>query len=83
MGIHVPEGTKIQSAVYISVNRELVGVFALSYQPSGSTRSGLQHVLRSAGLTPILATRDFMITPALVKKRYKVSVDRLEFPVVA
>ena len=83
MGVHVPEGTKVQSAVYISVNKELVGVFALSYQPSAGTRSGLQQILRSAGLTPILATRDFMITPALVKKRYKVSADRLEFPVVA
>ena len=83
MGVHVPEGTKVQSAVYISVNKELVGVFALSYQPSAGTRSGLQQVLRSAGLTPILATRDFMITPALVKKRYKISADRLEFPVVA
>ena len=48
-----------------------------------ATRTGLQNVLHSAGLTPVLATRDFMITPGLVKKRYKVSVDRLEYPVVA
>ena len=83
MGIHVPEGTKVQSAVYISVNKELVGVFALSYRPSAGTRSGLNQVLHSVGLTPILATRDFMITPALVRKRYKISADRLEFPVVS
>lgn len=83
MGVHVPEGTRVQSALYISINKELVGVFALTYQPSPGTRSGLGRVLRSAGLTPILGTRDFMITPALVKKRYKISVDRLEFPVVA
>ena len=83
MGVHVPEGTRIQSAAYISVNKELVGVFALTYEPSVSTRSGLHSVIRSTGLTPILATRDFMITPALVKKRYKVSAERLEFPVVA
>ena len=83
MGVHVPEGTRIQSAAYISVNKELVGVFALTYEPSGSTRSGLHSVLRSSGLTPILATRDFMSTPALVKKRYKVSAERLEFPIVA
>lgn len=83
MGVHVPEGTKVQSALYISVNRELVGVFALTYQPSAGTRSGLGRIIRSVGLTPVLATRDFMITPALIKKRYKVSVDRMEFPVVA
>ena len=83
MGVHVPEGTRVQSALYISVNKELVGVFALTYQPSPGTRSGLNRILHSAGLTPILGTRDFMITPALVKKRYKISVDRVEFPVVA
>lgn len=83
MGVHVPEGTRVQSAVYISVNQELVGVFALTYAPAATCRAGLQSVLRSPGLTPVLATRDFMITPALVKKRYKISTDRLEFPVVA
>jgi len=83
MGIHVPEGTRVQSALYISVNRELVGVFALTYQPSPGTRNGLGKIARNVGLTPVLATRDFMITPALIKKRYKISVDRVEFPVVA
>ena len=83
MGVQVPEGTRVQSAVYISVNRELVGVFALSYAPAAGTRSALHDVLRSSGLTPVLATRDFMITPGLVKKRYKVPADRLEFPLVA
>ena len=83
MGVHVPEGTRVQSALYISVNKELVGVFALAYQPSAGTRGGLARIMHSAGLTPVLATRDFMITPALIKKRYKVSVERMEFPVVA
>ncbi len=83
MGIRVPEGTRVQSAVYISVNKELVGIFALSYAPSAGTKSGLGSVLRSKGLTPILATRDFMITPFLLKKRYKIPADRVEFPVVA
>ena len=68
MGVHVPEGTRVQSALYISVNKELVGVFALTYQPSAGTRSGLNRIMHSTGLTPVLATRDFMITPALVKK---------------
>ena len=83
MGVQVPGGTRVQSAVYISVNKELAGVFALNYGPSGGTRNGLQQVLHSPGLTPILATRDFMITPGLIKKRYKIPADRLEFPVVA
>lgn len=83
MGVPVPESIRVQSAVYLSVNKELAGVFALTYQPSAGTKSGLNQILRSSGLTPILATRDFMITPALVKKRYKIPAERLEFPVVS
>ena len=83
MGVHVPEGARIQSAIYVSVNSELMGVFALTYGPSAASKVGLQSVVRTPGLLPILATRDFMITPGLVKKRFKVSADRLEFPVVA
>ena len=82
MGVPVPESIRVQSAVYISVNKELAGIFALTYSPSGGTKSGLHQVIHNPGLTPILATRDFMITPGLVKKRYKVPADRLEFPVV-
>ena len=83
MGVRVPESIQVQSAVYISVNKELTGIFALSYAPAPGTRIGLQQVLHSPGLTPILATRDFMITPGMVKKRYKIPADRLEFPMVA
>ncbi len=83
MGIEIPEGTRVQSAVYISVNREMVGVFALTYSAAPAAKSGLHQVLRSNGLTPILATRDFMITPGLVKKRYKVPAERMEFPMAA
>ena len=82
MGIHVPEGAKIPSAVYVSVNSELTGVFALTYGPSAASKAALHTAVRAPGLLPILATRDFMITPLLVKKRFKVSADRLEYPMV-
>ena len=83
MGVYVPDNVKVQSAVYLSVNKELTAVFALSYAPSSATKNGLSAIMHSSGLAPIMATRDFMITPGLVKKRYKVSADRLEFPTVA
>ncbi len=85
MGVPTPGSTHGHPAayVYISVNKELAGVFALTYSPAAGTRSGLHHVLHSPGLTPILATRDFMITPGMVKKHYKIPADRLEFPIVA
>ena len=61
---------------------ELAAVFALSYAPATNVKASLQAISHCAGLTPILATRDFMITPQFLKHRYKLSPDRIEFPTV-
>ena len=82
MRVHMPEGARVKQAVYLSVNGELAAVFALSYAPATNVKSALQALARCAGLTPILATRDFMITPQFLKHRYKISPDRIEFPTV-
>ena len=63
MRVRVPEGTRLKQAVYLSVNGELTAVFALNYAPAESVRAGLASVLRAGALVPVLATRDFMITP--------------------
>jgi hypothetical protein len=82
MKVRMPEGTKVKQAVYLSINGDLAGVFALNYAPAAATRSSLVAAIRAKGLIPILATRDFMITPQFLKHRYKVSTDRVEFPTV-
>lgn len=82
MKVHMPEGARVKQAVYLSINSELAAVFALTYAPAAATRSSLLAATRTKGLLPILATRDFMITPQFVKQRYKISPDRIEFPTV-
>ena len=82
MRVHMPEGARVKQAVYLSVNGELAAVFALSYAPATNVKAALQALARCTGLTPILATRDFMITPQFLKHRYKLSPDRIEFPTV-
>ena len=47
-----------------------------------SVRAGLAAVLRAGALVPVLATRDFMITPQFLKQRYKIPPERIEFPIV-
>ena len=82
MRVHMPEGARVKQAVYLSINGELAAVFALSYAPATNVKTCLQALSRCSGLTPILATRDFMITPQFLKHRYKISPDRIEFPTV-
>lgn len=80
MGVYMHEGTKVKNAVYLSINGEMCAVFALNYAPSGKVRRGLRQIVGAGGLTPVFATRDFLITPLMMEERYKVPNDSLEFP---
>ena len=82
MKVRMPEGARLKQAVYLSINGELAAVFALTYAPNAAARNSLLAATRAKGLLPILATRDFMITPQFIKHRYKISPDRIEFPTV-
>ncbi len=82
MGVHMPEGTKVKQAVYLSINGELAGVFAIHYGMSGGAKNALAALGRSRKLTFLLALRDFMITPSLIHKKYQVPTNRLEYPPV-
>lgn len=80
MGVHMPSGTKVRLAVYVSVNGELAGIFALKYKPNRSTRMGLRAILSKSNLSVVLATRDFLITPELIAVKYEIPTQRLLFP---
>lgn len=80
MGVYMDEGTKVRNAIYLSVNGEMCAVFALSYGASGKIRKGLRQIVGAAGIIPVFATRDFLITPLMVEERYKVANANLEFP---
>ena len=81
MGVHMPEGTRVRQAVYVSIDGELAGVFAIKYKPSPSTRAGLRAILGNDHFSVILATRDFLITPELLAARYEIPTDGLTCPV--
>ena len=81
MGVHMSDGARVRQAVYVSVNGELAGIFAVKYKPSASTRAGLRALLANPGNSVILATRDFLITPELLAARYELAVGGIAFPV--
>ena len=73
MRVHMPEGARVKQAVYLSVNGELAAVFAPQLCPGDKRQGEPAGDFHCAGLTPILATRDFMITPQFLKHRYRLS----------
>lgn len=81
MGVDIPDDARLKQALYISLNGSVAGVFALNYKASDAVRSGLAAIFSSRGITPILATGDTLLTPGMVRMKYGLPTDRLEYPV--
>ncbi|MDR3207252.1 MAG: hypothetical protein LBT60_02870 [Oscillospiraceae bacterium] len=79
MGIRLPQGIKLQNILFISVNLDLVGVFAINYTPTSHVRVALSMLLRH-DITPVFATRDVNLTPLSVGKRFRLKLDAAEYP---
>lgn len=80
MGVRMEEGTNVKRAVYCAVNNELAAVFALKYTPSPMVAAGLRTVEHARRLTLLLTTRDFLLTPEIVHRKYKIPSISMEFP---
>lgn len=79
MGVRLPRGTNVRQAVYVSINGELAGLFAISYQKGKGVQRGLRAVT-AQGLRPIFAVRDFLLSPAILRQLFGLPQDSLEYP---
>ncbi len=79
MGISLPQGLNVKSAVFCSINGKLAGIFALNYALHATVRPSLSALL-SSRIAPVLVTRDFNVTPAMLTQRFKLPGDKLIFP---
>ena len=78
-GIQVPANIDVNGAIYTAVNGKLCGLFVIEYTPSDSVRAALMS-LNSSRLRPIFAIRDFGITPAMIKSKFRLTGDEVTFP---
>lgn len=79
MHVELPQGLKVKNAVFCAVSGELEAIFALNYRLHPAIRPAI-HSLIANRLDPILATRDFLIIPDMLRQRFKLPADRMEFP---
>ncbi len=80
MGVEVPEGIRVNQAVYISVDGELCGLVAVTYVKDRDSAVGLGALCASRRLSPILTTGDFMLTQDFIRSKFNVSTKRILFP---
>lgn len=70
MGIRAKETKGVENGVFLVVNSYPAGLFDLRYHPSAQAYGGM-HTLKRIGLTPIIAARDFNISPAMVASLFE------------
>ena len=78
MGIRVPESVNTKNTVFTAVNDELAAVFTINYVPANSVQSALVSILNTR-VNMLLAVRDFNVTPDMIQKKFKVSMEGVEY----
>lgn len=81
MEIALPPGLRVKNAVFCAIDGELAGIFALNYILHGALDPSLTSLIRNR-VSPVMATRDFNLTPAMLRQRFKLPVERMEYPAV-
>ncbi len=79
MKVSLPAGLNVKNAVFCAIDGELAGIFALNYHLPQAVPQALDSLIRNH-ITPVLCTRDFNIIPSMLRSRFKLPVDKLEFP---
>ncbi len=80
MGVEIPEGIMVKQAVYVSIDGELSGLFAVTYARTKFTLKGVSAICRYRKITPIIMAEDFMLTAPFLKERFGIRTRRVVFP---
>ncbi len=79
MGVEIPSGTKVNQAVYVAVDGELSGVFAVSFAKSKPAAAGLTTLCAYRGLSPVMLAGDFMLTESFLGSKFGINTKRILF----
>ena len=81
MEVELPQGLNVKNAVFCGIDGDLAGIFVLDYDMGGTTAPSLFSLMRNR-ISPVLATRDPNLIPAFLGQKFKLPVDKMEFPPV-
>ena len=81
MNIPLPQGLNVKSAVFCAIDGELAGIFALRYTLHSSVIPCVATLTHNR-LSPLLATRDPNLIPSLLGEKFRLPVEKMEFPSV-
>ena len=80
MGVEVPEGIHVNQALYVAVDGELAGLFALAYDKDRASAAGLLTLCSYRGLKTVLTAGDFMLTESFLRSKFGVKTRKVILP---
>jgi len=78
MGVRMPDDIRGANTVFLAINRKLAAVFTVSYTPSNAVQSSLL-AMRNTKVNMLFALKDFNVSPKMLQKKFKVSMDGVEY----
>ena len=82
MGVEVPEGIQVKQAICVSIEGELCGLFAVTYDKARSASAGLKTLCGCGKLQMIVTSSDCMLDNAFLRNHFGVKTKRILFPSV-
>ena len=80
MDIQVPDNAKIAQAVYVAMDGELCGLFAMHYEKTKSSAAGLSTLSSYRNLYCVLTSSDFTLTHSVIGNRFGIKTKRFLLP---
>ncbi|MBP3672392.1 MAG: hypothetical protein J6J18_01030 [Oscillospiraceae bacterium] len=80
LGVEIPAGTMVNQAVYVAIDGEFSGLFAITYTRMKYSASGLATLCAYRGLTPLVTADDFLLTAPFLKEKFGVNIRRMVYP---
>ena len=81
MGI-IPPKNGSKSGLFIALNGEIAGLFAIKYRVRSGAISGFQRLVKEQRLVPLIATKNLCVNPAFVENYFQVPVEQVVCPKV-
>ena len=81
MEVPLPQGLNVRSAVFCAIEGELAGIFALNYAMHPTIPPAIS-ALTANHVSPVLCTRDFNLIPAMLRQKFKLPVEKMDYPAV-
>ncbi|MFI3249441.1 MAG: hypothetical protein R3Y07_00575 [Eubacteriales bacterium] len=79
MKIIVPAGHYMDQLLFIAINGRLAGTFTMDYRLNDVIFDSINTLIMEK-ISPVLATRDFPLTPEVLKNKFRLRSDRMDFP---